>query len=299
MKRLLLFLTIIFGQFVEAQIPKVSSGEIRHFEKFSSKYVAARNVDIWLPKNYTPTKKYSVLYMHDGQMLFDSSITWNKQEWQVDEKLGSLISNDLINPIIVVGIWNTGETRTNDYFPEKVLNYLPDSIKQVLLNKDFNNKPAQADNYLKFIVEELKPFVDSSFSTFKDKSHTYIAGSSKGGLISFYAFCEYNKVFGGAACLSTHWIGSTLFSDNTIPIAFKQYALEKLPKAGNGKLYFDFGTKTLDSLYLPYQNMMNNVLKKKRYTSKNWITKMFAGENHSEKAWAVRLQIPILFLFKK
>lgn len=298
MKKILFTVIILLPFFSMAQLPFVTNGSIKRFENFSSKYIAARNVDVWLPKNYSAAKKYAVLYMHDGQMLYDSSITWNKQEWQVDEKVSKLIEEKAIIPIIVVGIWNSGKTRHADYFPEKALNYLPDSTQKLIIENDLLGKP-QADNYLNFLVKELKPFIDSSFSTYKDKAHTFIAGSSMGGLISFYAFCEYNKVFGAAACLSTHWIGSLKYYKPEIPHAFYQYAAKNLPKAGNGKLYFDFGTKTLDSLYQPHQTKMDKLLISKKYNATNWKTNIFVGADHSEKAWANRLEQVLTFLIGK
>ena len=97
--------------------PKVSSGKIKRLESFKSKYVDVRNVDIWLPENYDENKKYPVIYMHDGQMLFDNSETWNKQEWQVDEVLSELIAKNEIWECIIVGIWNNSEYRYSEYFP--------------------------------------------------------------------------------------------------------------------------------------------------------------------------------------
>jgi enterochelin esterase-like enzyme len=87
-------------------LPVVSSGKIVRLESFKSEYVDSRNIDIWLPDNYSENKKYPVIYMHDGQMLFDSTNTWNHQEWQVDEILGDLIAHNEIKECIVVGIWN-------------------------------------------------------------------------------------------------------------------------------------------------------------------------------------------------
>ena len=81
--------------------------------------------------------------------------------------------------------------------------------------------PVQSDAYLKFLVTELKPFIDSTFSVATDRSNTFIAGSSMGGLISMYAVCEYPAVFGGAACLSTHWPGIFTAENNPIPEAFE------------------------------------------------------------------------------
>ena len=85
------------SSFLLAQMPKLSSGKIERMEKFPSDYVDPRNVDVWLPDNYDISKKYAVLYMHDGQMLFDSTITWNKQEWQVDETILEKGKMDMID----------------------------------------------------------------------------------------------------------------------------------------------------------------------------------------------------------
>ena len=132
----------------------------------------------------------------------------------------------------------------------------------------------------------------------KNKKHTFIAGSSMGGLISLYAICEYPKVFGGAACLSTHWPGVFYTDKNPIPEQFFKYLKKKLPNPNNHKIYFDFGTATLDAMYEPYQIEVDKIMKQKGYTSKSWITKKFEGEDHSEVAWAKRLHIPLVFLLK-
>jgi enterochelin esterase-like enzyme len=155
-----------------------------------------------------------------------------------------------------------------------------------------------SDNYLKFLVQELKPLIDSTYSTYKDRQHTFIAGSSMGGLISLYAICEYPQVFGAAACLSTHWPGLFTMEDNPIPQAFFNYMKKQLPNPITHKLYFDYGDQTLDALYPPLQQQADKIVKAKGYTKKNWITKYFPGESHSEAAWKKRLHIPLEFLLK-
>jgi predicted alpha/beta superfamily hydrolase len=284
---------------LNAQIPSVSSGSIRRFANFKSKYIQSRNVDVWLPNNYDSTKKYAVLYMHDGQMLFDSAINWNKQEWQVDETIGKLIAEQKIIPTIVVGIWNTGKSRHSDYFPEEPIQFLSNPIKDTLIKKELEGKP-QADNYLKFLTSELKPFIDSTFCAYKDRAHTFIAGSSMGGLISWYAISKYPKIFGGAACLSTHWVGSIQEKSGAIPAAFIKYASTKLPSPKTHKIYFDYGTVTLDSLYAPCQVQIDELMSVKGYIkNSNWKTLEFKGEAHTERAWSKRLAIPLLFLLEK
>lgn len=91
-----------------AQQPKISSGTIERIENFPSQFVDARNADVWLPENYDPKNKYAVLYMHDGQALFDSTTTWNHLEWGVDETMSKLLKENQIKNVIVAGVWNGG-----------------------------------------------------------------------------------------------------------------------------------------------------------------------------------------------
>lgn len=299
MKKILLVL--FWGSFLNAFS---QNGRVVRIDTLSSKFVEKRTIDVWLPDGYSPKKKYAVLYMHDGQMLFDSTKNWNHQEWRVDETLSQLIKEKKVKDCIVVGIWNRNEFRHSEYFPQKPFESLSQAQQDSIYKATRGRTQAlfaqkiQSDNYLKFIVNELKPFIDMQFSTHKDPKNTFIAGSSMGGLISMYAICEYPEVFGGAACLSTHWIG-TFFPNNTIPDTFLNYLKKSLPAPSNHKLYFDYGTATLDAYYAPYQKKADEVIQSKGYSAENWITKEFVGEDHSEKAWAKRLSIPLTFLLKK
>lgn len=279
----------------------VASGAINRFENFKSKYVDARNVDVWVPDGYSTKKKYAVVYMHDGQMLFDASTTWNKQEWGVDETLGRLLKEKKIKDCIVVAIWNNGEYRHSEYYPQKTLASLPDETRRFILKNSLKDKP-QADNYLNFLVRELKPFIDKNYSTRKDAANTFIAGSSMGGLISIYALCEYPNVFGGAAGISTHLpmiLDPTTPKLETVPASFREYLKKNLPRANSRKIYFDYGDQTLDSYYPPLQKKVDELMKAKGWTDKAWVTKFFPGDDHSEKSWAKRLETPMTFLLGK
>lgn len=286
-----------------AQQVKVSSGRVEHIENFNSKYVDARNVDVWLPDHYSKKEKYAVLYMHDGQMLFDAQNTWNKQAWEIDEAAGKLISENKTKKFIVVGISSIASKRHSEYFPQKPYNSLTSGQKEYISNEIFEKQNTvfnpTSDNYLKFIVTELKPFIDKNFSTKTNVANTFIAGSSMGGLISMYAMCEYPKVFSGAACLSTHWPGTYQIENNPIPDAFLSYLDQHLPKPKHHKIYFDYGDKTLDSLYPKLQKRVDSLMVKKGYSEKYWLTKYFPGKEHSENAWSERISIPLLFLLGK
>jgi enterochelin esterase-like enzyme len=307
MKRLVLLLLVAaLPQLSPGQLPAVVAGKIQRHENFPSRYITARNVDVWLPENYDTAKKYNVLYMHDGQMLFDPATTWNKTSWDADDVISTLLRENKIKDLILVGVFNGGDTRHADYFPQKAFELLTQAERDSIYSAGrsngasvFNKYTVQSDNYLRFLVKELKPFIDSAYSTYTDRDHTFIAGSSMGGLISLYAICEYPAIFGGAACLSTHWPGIFAMDNNPIPDVFLQYMNAHLPDPATHKIYFDYGDATLDAFYPPLQKKADAVMKSKGFSANNWMTKYFPGENHSEIAWHKRLHIPLTFLLGK
>jgi enterochelin esterase-like enzyme len=286
------------------KIPEVSSGKLIRLENFRSQYVNPRNIDVWLPEGYDAGKKNAVIYMHDGQMLFDSTTTWNKQEWHVDEVITKLHSEGRIKDCIVVAIYNDNDYRFSEYFPSVALNGLLEPTRSNIVKNLLKDKP-RSDNYLKFIVEELKPYVDKTFSTFSDPSNTVIIGSEMGGLISAYAFCKYPDIFGGAACLSTHWqmIGNGLLYNRKITentaMAFMKYLSLNVLTRPRGKIYFDYGSANPDSLNRHYQQLVDTIMKKAGYTSPNWMTREFTNADHSERSLSNRLHIPVEFLLRK
>lgn len=274
----------------------LASGTIHRIDSFPSKNIVPRPVDIWLPDGYSDKKEYAVLYMHDGQMLFDSLTTWNKQEWKIDEWAGKLQKEGTTQDFIVVAPHNIAEIRHSDYFPKKPFESLSkkqqDSIFTEAKKYNLSFTSLNSDDYLKFLVEELKPFVDANYSVSTNRENTFVAGSSMGGLISMYAVSEYPQVFGGAACLSTHWIGTFTNENNPIPETFFDYMDANLPNASRHKIYFDYGTATLDAMYLKYQDKVSKVIGKKGHT----INRKFEGADHSENSWNQRLDIPLTFL---
>jgi enterochelin esterase-like enzyme len=286
------------------KIPEVSSGKLVRIENFESKFVNPRNIDVWLPEGYDSTRKHAVIYMNDGQMIFDSTTTWNKLAWHADEVITKMIHEGRIKDCIVVAICNNDEYRNSEYFPSVALNGLLEPTRSSVAKNLLKDKP-YSDNYLKFIVEELKPYIYRTYSNYCDPMNTIISGSDMGGLISVYAFCKYPEVFGGAACLSTHWlmIGQGILynkqiSDNTSR-AFREYLSNNIPHPPRGKIYFDYGSEKLDGAYKPYQQLVDDIMKKAGYTSENWITREFVNGDHSERSWSKRLHVPLEFLLGK
>ena len=278
---------------------KVDFGSLDTYPNFESKHFRAIDVMVWLPEGYNKDTKYAVLYMHDGQMLFDKTTSWNKQSWNVDSVAQAVQNDGRSRPFIVVGINNTPESRVFDYMPRKALDYIPEG--DTLLAK-YNMNLFCADNYLRFIVDELKPFIDKNYSTSPERGSTFVAGSSMGGLISLYALCEYPHIFGGAACLSTH---SPLVVENApaeVPVwskAFRDYLNDKLPNTNSAFIYMDCGTCTLDLNYIPLQRQIDKLFHDKGWGHAHFRSKLFPKHAHDENSWESRLHIPLEFLIRK
>ena len=268
-------------------------GMLQRHERFASQYIQPRPIDVWLPPAYDQQRdeRYPVLYLHDGQNLFDPALANTGSAWGIDEALERLIHQRVIKGTIAVGIWHTAQ-RVGEYMPQEPL-AIP-SIRTAhdrYLREWHAEEPGQpqSDAYLHFIVAELKPFIDATYRTQSDRAHTAIMGSSMGGLISLYALCKYPAIFGGAGCLSTHWpIGEE---------ALVEYFGRMLPHAGQHRLYFDYGTETIDALYEPYQLQMDELMRQAGYQrDRDWITRKFPGAAHNEAAWRDRVDIPLRFL---
>ncbi len=277
-----------------APFPEVTVGRIERLPAIASKFVDSRPVDVWLPADYSPAKRYKVLYMHDGQMLYDASKSWNKQAWDVHLSVARLVKEGRVPDTIIVGVWNNGKFRHSEYFPQKFLSLVPEPLRNKFIAEALQGKP-RSDDYLRYLVEELKPSIDSRYATSRGREHTTVMGSSMGGLISIYAMNEYPKVFGAAAGLSTHWVGSGQ-ANAALPLAAFQYLQDKLADPETHRIYMDHGTTELDALYAPYQAFINQIVTDRGYTAANSVSRVFEGTGHNEREWAARLEIPLQFI---
>lgn len=277
-------------------MPEPRTGTLERNQQFASKYVQPRNIFIWFPERYEIGEPCDVMYMHDGQMLFDAATTWNHQEWQVDEIMGRLMQENKIRRCIVVGINNTDD-RLTEYFPAKTWQYVAEADRQKT-----NLEKLTADAYLKFIVEEVKPYIDEAYHPLTSREHTFMMGSSMGGLISLYALCEYPQVFGGVACLSSHLSMAHLpngLDGDMWATGFRDYVSHHLPEANSGLIYMDHGTKDFDADYGKYQDLLDRVIESKGWDKEHYQSLVFEGQGHNEKSWASRLDQPLQFLLGK
>ena len=266
------------------------------YNNFPSKHIMPRNVEIWLPTEYDNIQSLPVLYMFDGQNIFHGKKSWIGEDkynhgWQVDLTLDSLYRLGTVPRMIVVGIFNTGLNRYSEYIPNQPIEKIKQQLEfaDVWAKKSLDaNGGIKSDSLLKFIVEELKPYIDKTYKTKTGKENTYLAGSSMGGLISAYAICKYPDIFGKAACISTHW--------PALGGVFIEYLKNNLPDPKSHKIYFDYGTEGVDKYYEPYQLKVDSIMISNGYEKNlNWLTKKFDGEDHNENFWRKRFHYPMEF----
>ncbi len=276
---------------------KDEKGTLTRLQDFTPRSVENRFINVWTPPCYeTETgKKYPVLYMHDGQNLFSKETAYAGEEWEVDETVTRLIREGKIPACIVVGIWNTS-LRFTEYAPYKPYLLMKEETRKSLKDEfRFESEPL-SDEYITFIVHELKPYMDRNFRTLPGREHTFIAGSSMGGLISLYAISEYPRIFGGAACLSTHWPFRLKENSNEFTHAFVSYLEPRLNNLKGSKLYFDYGTATLDAWYEEHQVIIDSLFTTNGFDTRNFSSRKFEGHEHSEKSWRQRFDQPLIFL---
>lgn len=251
-------------------------GRLEYWRDVPSKFLPdTRNVEIWLPPGYDehPTNRYAVLYMHDGQNLFDPRIANTGVDWGVDEAIVRCVQAGKIPPLIVVGVWNTGR-RLWEYSPWHA-----------------------GTNYARFLIEELMPRVNEKFRTRIGPENTSVMGSSLGGLISFWLAWQHPETFGRAGCLSTAWQWSGKLGQAAPPLIENELARPgRFPR--NVRLYFDYGTRESDLAYETLQSKISAWLAAQGLKEgSDFTVRKIAGAEHNETAWRARLEEPLTFLF--
>ena len=317
---LLLTITIATGTYaklpeyevIESPTPVSSYGTITRMIVNSENLGGKVTIDIWTPAGYEESadKAYPVVYAHDGQNLFDASYSFAGVSWAVDRACSQLASDPDFAMPIVVGINNRGAEglRPNDYFPEKALDYINPEQRDETFIYDTCNDLFLGNEEAAFVATELKPLVDSMFKTDPGMETTFAMGSSMGGLASMYLLCEYPEIFGGAACLSTHWIGSldlnpdyTMNDDEVCAYAILDYLSDNIPTDGLHRLYMDQGTKDWDAGYIKYEVIAREIVRDKGYTEENNKLCVYdaKGAGHNEWYWQQRVKKPLRFLLSK
>jgi len=279
-------------------LPEPALGVSGHLEPAAlvpSVHIAARRVHVWLPPAYdtSPDAHFPVIYMHDGQNVFDpAGSVFSGRDWAVDEVIPALVDSAAIRPAIVLAI-ESGPLRIVELAPEDVLtDYFPvDTLAEARrqLEAGVNipaTQPLLGNEYLDFITDELMPWAESRYRIEKGPANTFIMGSSMGGLASIYALYKRPDVFGGAAALSTHWpvVGNYMLD----------WFADQPPLPATHRLYMDRGTETLDSQYGAYQRDVDRALG--AAGASNMTSHVFDGHAHTEADWRRRVHLPLQFL---
>lgn len=224
-----------------------------------------RDLLVWLPPSYERSeRRYPVLYMHDGQNLFDHTTSFCG-EWMIDDVMLELADHGL--EAIIVGLPNSGPSRCNEYSPFDEPRF----------------GPGCGDDYLRFIIDTVKPLIDHDFRTLPDREHTGIMGSSMGGLISLYAFVAYNHVFGYAGALSP----ALWYARKAI---FSYIRQGDLPQ---GRLYLDIGLDEGQRMVANTRHMRDLLHGMGLEPSMLYVEEPNAP--HSECAWGERLHLPLIY----
>lgn len=249
---------------VEGQI----TGIVKYYRNFKGKAIKSRDIIVWLPPGYQTdlNKSYPVLYMHDGQNIVDPQTSAFHVDWQIDETADSLIRQKLIEPIIVVGIYNT-----------------PDR------EEEYSEAPAGIP-YMNFIVDSLKPFIDRTYRTKTDNENTAIGGASLGGLISFMLVWEHSDVFSKAMCFSPAFdIADYNFVDNVRDFKGKKKQIQ---------IYINNGNNELDSqLQFGVDEMIKALIEEGYTKGKEFYFSKDENAQHGERDWAKNVWRSLIFLF--
>jgi predicted alpha/beta superfamily hydrolase len=253
----------------------VTPGQLRKYDNFRSKFLRnQRDIVVYVPPDYDqqPERRYPVLYMHDGQNLFDAATAFNGQDWHVAQTADYAISAGLVEPLIVVGLYNTGKTRLREYTPTSVPRL----------------GGGRADRYAKFLIEEVKPVVDRDYRTKPEASQTGIGGSSLGGLVSIYLGLKFSNVFSKIAALSP-----SVWWNQRVIVRFAQAA----PVEPRPRIWLDIGTREGPRIVDDVEKFRDVLLNKGWQSDRDLHYERVEGAEHNEAAWAARVGPFLQFLF--
>jgi predicted alpha/beta superfamily hydrolase len=230
---------------------------------------------VYLPPMYDadPERRFSVLYMQDGQNLFDPETSFIKGNyWRMGETTDALIEAGAIEPLIIVGIYNTGDRRIDEYTPVE----------------DRRLGGGHADAYGRMLVEELKPYVDAQYRTLPGAEHSGMGGSSLGGLVTLYLGLRYPSVFSRLAVMSPSvwWRNRAIL--NTI---------ESLPQKPELRIWLDIGTKESARAVPDARTLRDRLVNKGWQLAGDLVYYEAKNAEHTESAWAQRVSPMLQFLF--
>jgi predicted alpha/beta superfamily hydrolase len=250
------------------------TGAVKYHRRMKGAGLQDRDVIVWLPPDYETDKdtRYPVVYMHDGQNVFDPATSSFGVDWQIDETADALIKKHSIPPLIVVGIYNT---------PDRFKEYTPGE---------------KGNAYVNFVVNTVKPFIDTTYRTKRDRKNTIVGGSSAGGIISFMIVWEHPEIFSKAICMSPAFKSPASLTMNFDYV--KVVAGSK--KRENVFFYIDNGGVGLESQLQPGIDEMISALKTKGYKEqKDFVYLIDSTARHFEADWAKRFPDALKVVLRK
>lgn len=259
------------------QLNHTLTGEFRHHTNFHSNFLAHnRDVVVYLPPGYeNAAKRFPVFYLHDGQNVFDAATAFNGVEWGVDETAQRLILSGRIEALIIVAIYNTGADRIDEYAPTV---------------DPRQKRGGKADLYGRFLIEELKPFIDQNYRTLAGPEFTGLGGSSLGALASLYLGLKHPNVFSKLMVMSP-----SVWWDHGMILHYVQ----QLRFKPSTRIWLDIGSK--EGKFTPgYVRQLRDLL-----IAQGWRLDAdlkfleIRGGQHTEAAWAKRVEPALRFLFPK
>ncbi len=292
MRGLVLLLTLLLAACM-SPAREVSPSRFVEIERIVVPGLPDQRVSIWLPPGYDSGKqRYGVLYMHDGQNLFDPARAHYGKVWHADEVVTALAEAGVIEPVIIVGIWSPIEDRYRQYLPQFAYANASLAMREAM-DQHAGGKPVISARYLEWLADDLKPRIDAQYRTRTDPAHTVIAGASMGGIMSCYAAIERPDIFGRAGCVSSHW---PLADPDKLEIAreadviWRDYILEKVGSPERRRIWMDHGTATLDAHYPARQAHVSWTLRAAGWEEgQHFTAREYPGAEHDEIAWNARL----------
>lgn len=277
-----LALHLIFGETSRFSMLKHTlTGNIKRHRAFPSKILGnRRDVLVYLPRGYRrlSQRRYPVLYLQDGQNVFDAATSFSGVEWAVDETAERLIKENLIEPLIVVAVANMGEERVHEYAPTRGI--IDAKAKRKIRSKGLARK------YGHFLMNELKPYIDRKYRTNPDAEFTGLGGSSLGGLVTLAIGILDPQVFGRLMVMSP-----SIWWDE-----FAIYRLvDSIKQKPSLKIWLDTGTA--EPGWEQARELLNRLVEKGWKLQKNLQYMEAQGAGHSEAAWAARVEPALRFLF--
>lgn len=292
-------LTLASCASVEAPAPMAAAtqenGQFIEWEAIPADGLPDQRTSIWLPPEYAaqPGRRFPVLYMWDGQNLFDPAKTHYGKAWMVQDVLSAMVASGTAQPHIVVGIWSPpGKDRYRHYLPQ----FAGDNAGgEVAANiAEMAGGPIASQRQLDWVADTLKLRIDAKFRTQSATKNTTVIGSSMGGIMSCYAIAARADIFGRASCISAHFalVDPELAPANEAQIVglWADYLGADLGPPKGRRVWMDHGTETLDSYYAPWQKMVSA-----DFAASGWqegtdfIARTYEGAAHDENSWRARL----------